>query len=173
MPTINIALLENIFPDINFLDFDITNTFVDPNTLNIITSDNSSNLINPHPHLNAIKSGLNYDPSLNNNPSNLIPSKIRDPNEPLKDKPKTSRGVGGKKPGHPTFDIRSHLYYIEDLRNNNLFNEDLSSYLFNLENALDFNVTNYINNLKNMYEYDIYNNNNDISFILNKYYYKN
>jgi len=170
MPTINIALLDKLYPDINLLDFDfdISNNFIDPNTLNIITSNNSSNLINPHQ--NIIFSGLNHDVFMNDTPQSC---KIRYPDDPIKTTPKTSRGIGGKKPGHPTFDIRSHLNYIEDLRNDKIFNNDLSSYLFNLENLVDFNITNYINNLKNMYEYDIYYSNNDISFILNKYYYKN
>ena len=156
MTTINIAILEKYFPNINFLNFDISNNFIDLNTLNIIYKDNSDNLLLPPPNENSI--------------FNTLYSKFRDPHQPLKKYPKTSRGIGGKKPGDPGFNIKSHISFLESLRNNNV---DLPIYLFNLESSPEINHITYINNLKNMYEYDIYSNNNDISFILNKYYYKN
>ena len=63
--------------------------------------------------------------------------------------------------------------YLEDLRNNEVSDSDISNYLYKLKNIYSFDTTKYVSDLKNMYEYDIYYNNNDISYILNKYYYKN
>lgn len=60
---------------------DISNNFLDPHTLNIITTNNSSNLIYPHPSLDIILSGLNYDPSRNAAPPHPMASRIRDPND--------------------------------------------------------------------------------------------
>lgn len=81
---------------------------------------------------------------------------------------RSSKGVRGKKPGNPKFNIKNHLNYIEKLKNNKIPNLDLSAYLFQVESS----HPDYINNLKYLYEYDIYSNYNDISYILNKYYYK-
>ena len=143
MSTINIALLENYVGNIDLTQFDISNNYIDNNLLNLITTDNSINL------------GI-----------------LIKPDKKLKSRPKTSRGIGGKKPGHPTFNIKSHLSYIEKLRYNKINNLDLSGYLIKMEILENININEYINNLKNMYEYDIYSNNNDINYILNKYYYK-
>tara|TARA_Y100000389_G_scaffold185090_1_gene204147 strand:+ start:713 stop:1174 length:462 start_codon:yes stop_codon:yes gene_type:complete len=138
----NIALLDNYIGTIDFTLFDISNNYIDTNLLNLITTDNSLNL------------------------GAILKSDFKG-----KDKPKTSKGIGGKKPGDARFNIRNHLSYIEKLRNNKISNLDLSGYLLLLELSPNLDANDYINNLKNMYEYDIYSNNNDISYILNKYYY--
>ena len=138
----NIALLDNYIGTIDFTLFDISNNYIDTNLLNLIITDNSLNL------------------------GAILKSNIKG-----KDKPKTSKGIGGKKPGDAKFNIYSHLSYIEKLRNNKISNLDLSGYLLQLELLPNLDANDYINNLKNMYEYDIYSNNNDISYILNKYYY--
>ena len=143
---VNIALLDNYIGTIDFTQFDISNNYIDTNLLNLITTDNSLNL------------GI-----------------LIEPDKQLKSKPRTSRGIGGKKPGDATFNIKSHLSYIECLKNNKIsnLNLDLSGYLLKLITHNSIDITNYVNDLKNMYEYDIYSDNNDISYILNKYYYKN
>ena len=142
MSALNIALLDNYIGTIDFTLFDISNNYIDTNLLNLITTDNSLNL------------------------GAILKSDFKG-----KDKSKTSRGIGGKKPGDARFNIKSHLSYIEKLRNNTIPNDDLSGYLLKLEFLPNFDVNDYINNLKNMYEYDIYSDNNNISYILNKYYY--
>ena len=141
---VNIALLDNYIGTIDFTQFDISNNYIDTNLLNLITTDNSLNLCA------------------------ILKSEFKG-----KDKPKTSKGIGGKKPGDLKFNIKNHLSYIEKLRNNTISNLDLSGYLLKLELSPNLDANDYINNLKNMYEYDIYSDNNDISYILNKYYYKN
>ena len=142
MSTINIALLDNYVGNIDFTQFDISNNYIDNNLLNLITADNSINL------------GI-----------------LIEPDKQLKSRPKTSRGIGGKKPGDTNFNIKSHLSYIENLKNNKVPGLDISNYLFKLETHNSIDITKYVTDLKNMYEYDIYSNNNDINYILNKYYY--
>ena len=142
MSDINIALLDNYTGTIDFTQFDISNNYIDTNLLNLITTDNSINL------------GI-----------------LIEPDKQLKSQPKTSRGIGGKKPGDARFNIKSHLSYIENLKNNKVANLDFSNYLFKLNTHHSIDITKYVNDLKNMYEYDIYSDNNDINYILNKYYY--
>tara|TARA_Y100000816_G_scaffold225112_1_gene170056 strand:+ start:1317 stop:1745 length:429 start_codon:yes stop_codon:yes gene_type:complete len=142
MSTINIALLDNYVGNIDFTQFDIYNNYIDNNLVNLITADNSINL------------GI-----------------LIDPDKQLKSRPKTSRGIGGKKPGDTNFNIKSHLSYIEKLKNNKVPFLDISNYLFILETHNSIDITKYVSDLKNMYEYDIYSDNNDINYILNKYYY--
>ena len=152
MSAVNIALLDNYIGTIDFTQFDISNNYIDTNLLNLITKNTTDNSLNL---------GI-----------------LIEPDKQLKSKPKTSRGIGGKKPGDATFNIKSHLSYIENLKNNkisnlNIENLDLSGYLLKLITHNSIDITKYVNDLKNMYEYDIYSDNNDISYILNKYYYKN
>jgi hypothetical protein len=139
----DIALLDNYVGNIDCTKLEISNNFIDSNIINLINYNNSKNL-----------------------------GTLFEPHQKLKKFPKTSRGFGGKKPGDPRFNIKSHLRYIEDLKNNKIPNLDISAYLFKIEVCQEINIIDYINNLKNMYEYDIYSNNNDINYILNKYYYK-
>ena len=102
---------------------------------------------------------------------NILEEILIDPDKQLKSRPKTSRGIGGKKPGDTNFNIKSHLSYIEKLKNNKVPFLDISNYLFILETHNSIDITKYVSDLKNMYEYDIYSDNNDINYILNKYYY--
>ena len=101
MSDINIALLDNYSGTIDFTQFDISNNYIDTNLLNLITTDNSINL------------GI-----------------LIEPDKKLKSLPKTSRGIGGKKPGDARFNIKSHLSYIENLKNNKVAVLDISNYLF-------------------------------------------
>jgi|TARA_B110000967_G_scaffold209330_1_gene264975 hypothetical protein len=142
MSDINIALLGNYSGTIDFTQFDISNNYIDTNLLNLITTDNSINL------------GI-----------------LIEPDKKLKSLPKTSRGIGGKKPGDARFNIKSHLSYIENLKNSKVPGSDISNYLFKLNTHNSINTTKYVNDLRNIYEYDIYSDNNDINYILNKYYY--
>ena len=142
MSDINIALLGNYSGTIDFRQFDISNNYIDTNLLNLITTDNSINL-----------------------------RILIEPDKKLKSLPKTSRGIGGKKPGDARFNIKSHLSYIENLKNSKVPGSDISNYLFKLNTHNSINTTKYVNDLRNMYEYDIYSDNNDINYILNKYYY--
>ena len=142
MSDVNIALLDNYIGSIDFTQFEISNNYIDTNLLNLITTDNSVNL------------GI-----------------IIEPDKQLKSLPKTSRGIGGKKPGDAGFNIKSHLSYIENLRNNKVPGLDISNYLFKLNTLNSIDITKYVTDLKNIYEYDIYSDNNDINYILNKYYY--
>lgn len=142
MSDVNIALLDNYSGTIDFTQFDISNNYIDTNLLNLITTDNSINL------------GI-----------------LIEPDKQLKSQPKTSRGIGGKKPGDTNFNIKSHLSYIENLKNGKVTGLDISNYLFKLNILNSIDITKYVNDLRNMYEYDIYSNNNDINYILNKYYY--
>jgi hypothetical protein len=142
MSDVNIALLDNYSGTIDFTQFDISNNYIDTNLLNLITTDNSINL------------GI-----------------LIEPDKQLKSLPKTSRGIGGKKPGDARFNIKSHLSYIENLRNNKIAGFDISNYLFKINTHNSINITKYVDDLKNKYEYDIYSDNNDINYILNKYYY--
>jgi hypothetical protein len=118
------SIIDNHIPNTDFSKFNLNGNTQDEYILNIIAADGSYNIVNSF------------------NPRNEI-----------KKFPKTSRGIGGKKPGDDKFSISSHITFLEKLKlNNRLFKE----YLYKYEHHLKLDLDSYIMTLKNIYYYDIY-----------------